>query len=200
MLTSRFTTIGLTLLWSLAIAAGFYALVRYQFAPGVSANAPLQWPSQSQVSLHAQRSTLLMLLHPRCPCSRASVAELSQLMSHESTKLKAYVMFVRPKNAGENWEKTDLWSSAAAIPGVTVIPDIDGKEAERFKSQTSGQTLVYDADGRLLFTGGITAARGHIGDNQGLEKVKAILTKKPEQPASTVVFGCSLITPNCKKE
>ena len=43
------------------------------------------------------------------------------------------------------------------------------------RSKTSGQVVVYDAKGALLFSGGITAARGHMGDNAGRDRITALL-------------------------
>ena len=48
-----------------------------------------------------------------------------------------------------------------------MLRDDDGAEARRFGAETSGQTLLYDARGALAFSGGITGARGHAGDNAG---------------------------------
>src|SRR5205823_6234038 len=83
--------------------------------------------------------------------------------------------FYRPQNAPSDWERTDLYRQAAAIPGVTICRDEEGAEARYFHAATSGQTLLYDEAGRLLFSGGITAARGHEGDNDGQQTLIALL-------------------------
>ena len=74
---------------------------------------------------------------------------------------------------------------------VLVDRDADGVEAARFGAKTSGQALLYAADGRLLFHGGLTPSRGHEGDNEGLRRVTAILDGKAARDESPV-FGCSL--------
>ena len=107
-------------------------------------------------------------------------------------RVSANVVFVRPKGFAEDWEKTDLWTSAALIPGVTVSSDDDGSEARRFGSQTSGQVVVYGTNGRLLFSGGVTAARGHSGDNDGSNSIIARLTGNGLSVEQTPVFGCPL--------
>ena len=88
---------------------------------------------------------------------------------------------------------TDLWRRAAAIKGVTVVQDSEGVEAERFHAATSGYTLLYGSDGRLLFSGGITGARGHAGDNAGRSAIAALLTAEGAPTGTTPVFGCSLL-------
>jgi len=87
-----------------------------------------------------------------------------------------------------------LIHEARLIPGVRVILDPDGKLARRFGVETSGHTLVYGADGKLLFAGGITSSRGHLGDNAGFAAVLEIITNRSIQSARTTtpVFGCEL--------
>ena len=51
---------------------------------------------------------------------------------------------------------------------------------------------VCDADGRLVFSGGITVARGHSGDNAGRSALAALLTDGTAATTKTAVFGCFL--------
>lgn len=126
-------------------------------------------------------------------------------MAHSGGRLAAFVVFVQPPGFNESWTKSDLWSSAGSIPGVTRRID-SGAEAKRFGAATSGDTMVYDPHGRLLFSGGITAARGHYGDNAGESAIVRLLDtpeagglarvayrNKPVVYASTTpVYGCPL--------
>ena len=52
-----------------------------------------------------------------------------------------------------DWERGELWRIASAIPGVHVMADPAGAEAHRFAVSTSGDTLLYGAEGALLFHG-----------------------------------------------
>ena len=78
------------------------------------------------------------------------------------------------------------------IPGVRVLVDVDGREAARFGARTSGTVLVYSPHGALLFAGGITASRGHSGDNLGRDAVVTILDRGQPDRTATPVFGCPL--------
>ena len=49
------------------------------------------------------------------------------------------------------------------MPGVRVFEDPEATTARLFGARVSGQVLLYDAGGKLLFNGGITAFRGHPG-------------------------------------
>ncbi len=136
-----------------------------------------------------------MMLHPHCPCSRASIEELAQIMTRCQGRLNCHVFFVKPTQFPVGWERTDLWRQAAAIPGVTVSCDVAGIEARRFGAATSGQVLLYKPDGQLVFSGGITLARGHEGDNRGHEAVIRFLTEGVGELPCTPVFGCPLFDP-----
>jgi hypothetical protein len=192
------TLLGAT--WLAALAFGGRTLFRYETTPGTVGTVASSWPSVSIVPRQADKPTLLMFAHPHCPCTRASIGELAQIMAHALGKVNAYVLFVKPPNAAADWDDTDLRSTAAAIPGVTVVTDDNGKEAARFGAETSGHTLVFDRNGHLIFTGGITASRGHAGDNAGESSVLAALNQQAIDRARTPVFGCSLTKRNSKEE
>ena len=67
--------------WAVAVVFGMYGLVRYQMTPAAVASiAPAQWPAGVSFSHSSERSTLIMTLHPQCPCSRASLHELAEMI------------------------------------------------------------------------------------------------------------------------
>jgi hypothetical protein len=70
--------------------------------------------------------------------------------------------------------------------------DRDAAESRRFRAETSGDALLYDEHGRLLFSGGITVARGHAGDNAGLGAIEALVRGDTNVRRQTPVFGCAL--------
>lgn len=180
---------------------GLWVLWSYENTPGSSAQPPLQWPADSHIQRQPDRATLVMLVHPHCPCTRASIGELAELMAHCQGRLTASVLFLKPAGFSEEWEQTDLWRSAANIPGVKVLIDDEGVEARRFRAATSGQTMLYDAAGHLLFSGGITGSRGHSGDNAGRSAIVSLVNAGATDRAETFVFGCPLFGPNseCRK-
>jgi hypothetical protein len=114
------------------------------------------------------------------------------MMAHIQGKVSAYVLFLKPDGSSGEWDNTNLRRNAAAIPGVKVLSDIDGIEARRFGVKTSGHTLLYARDGRLLFSGGITDSRGHAGDNTGQRAIESLFNDVNPVRASTFVFGCAL--------
>jgi hypothetical protein len=177
--------------WIAGVAVGMRVLFQYENKPGGIGAASQAWPA-TQIERSSDRPTLVMLAHPRCPCTSASVGELAQIMARLQGRVAAYVLFVKPKGAGRDWDNTDLRRSAEAIPGVKVILDPDGVEARRFGAETSGHTELFGTDGRLLFSGGITASRGHAGDNAGENAIIALVNNQKPARTQTLVFGCSL--------
>jgi hypothetical protein len=140
--------------------------------------------------------TLVVLVHPHCPCTAATISELADLMSECHGKLAATVLMIRPAGMPEGWERTDLWERAAAINGVSVASDAGGAMCRRFGAATSGQALLYAADGRLLFSGGITESRGHRGANAGRSTIASLVAGSADDARSTLtpVYGCPLLS------
>jgi hypothetical protein len=204
---SRLKISALIILWLSLAVAGLSLISDYKGTPGVAAaTPPARFPATSRIKPEAGRPTLVMLAHPHCPCTRASLGELERLMAQTENRAAAYVLFLKPPGFADGWEKTDLWETASAIPGVKAVLDADGKEAELFKAATSGQIFLYDAAEQLIFKGGITGARGHAGDNAGRDAVVALINKteatKTEATqtqaaqSETAVYGCPLFSRN----
>ncbi|HKS16351.1 MAG TPA: hypothetical protein VJU16_03510, partial [Planctomycetota bacterium] len=73
-------------------------------------------------------------------------------------------------------------------------------EARRFGIETSGHVLLFSPGGARLFSGGITSARGHSGDNAGLDLALERLRNPSLPTASTSVFGCLLFGATFEEE
>lgn len=107
-----------------------------------------------------------------------------------ASPVEGRILFFRP--VGADWTPTDLWQRAVAIPGVKATWDEGGVEATRFGAYTSGHTLLFNREGNLLFSGGVTSSRGHVGPSKGNLSLTAWLTPGEVGDAGTLVFGCSL--------
>jgi hypothetical protein len=179
--------------WLAVAGAGFALIANYQSGRGNAGHTALQWPSAANIPLDHSRPTLVMFVHPKCPCSSASMEELNRLLAQCAGRVAPRVLFFKPAGEPESWARTGLWRSAAAMPHVVAQEDPDGKEARLFGAETSGYVALYDTHGRLLFSGGITGSRGHAGDNAGESAVAALLNGQPAGLAQTPVYGCSLL-------
>ena len=179
-------------LWLFAIGIGLIKIYDYEFTPGPQGTLSSQWPTASSIKKPNDMFQFIMVVHPHCPCSRASMGELEKIMAHNQGKVNTYVLFVRPKQFDKTWVMTDLYQQALRIPGVQVIIDDEGRLAELFGATTSGQTFLYDKTGNLIFTGGITESRGHAGDNVGSDTVNALINHRLVSVHKTKFFGCSI--------
>jgi hypothetical protein len=189
------------LIWTIAIAlwlgsagTGLFWLMAYDNTPGASADAPVHWPADSALTPDAAAPTLVMLAHPRCDCTRASLGELAELLARVKFKPRTFVVFIKPGGTASGWEQSGTWEQAKRIPGVTLVRDDDGAEARRFGVHTSGQTLLYDAGGKLLYSGGTTGSRGKPGENAGRADLVALVDGARRPRATRPVFGCPLFS------
>jgi hypothetical protein len=189
---SRVIVTGIGVLWGLAVLAGFGVIHAYESTPGSAAVRRSRWPQASRVCPDPERANLVLLAHPRCPCTRASLDELARIAERCRDAVAVHVVLYRPGGEPPRWGATSLQRRAAAIAGSRLLDDPDGREAARFGAATSGQTFLYDRAGRLVFAGGITAARGQTGNNQGSDAVIALLSGAQAPRADTPVFGCPI--------
>jgi hypothetical protein len=186
----RLLWLATLVLWTVGVGGGLHTLWSYENAAGPSADAPARWPETSRLPRPDGRPVLILALHPQCPCSRATVAELARLVAHTAAPFAIEALVVAPPGFEEALIHSKLWDEATVIPGVHVVRDT-GAEARRFGARVSGQVLAYDGAGRLQFNGGITGSRGHEGDNAGRAAVEALLAGRPHS-LSSFVFGCLL--------
>jgi hypothetical protein len=181
--------------WLTAVTAGFVSLFDYSVGPGAAVAPPARWPAEAPVVLDPARPTLLLFAHPQCPCTRATITELDRLMAHGRDRLVARVLFYDDPRLASRWERSKLAEHAARIPGVQPQADPLGATARLFGAETSGSAVLYAPDGRLLFHGGITASRGHEGDNAGAAAIVDLVGGEVAEVRTTAVYGCALVGP-----
>lgn len=180
-------------LWLILVSAGFALLLQYGATPARTAlRPPERWPAATHVARAASLPTLVQFVHPRCSCTRASLAELERLMTRLAGRAEARVVIVRPRGDEADFDVAALEERVRRIPATVPTTDADGSDSIAFGASASGTTLLYGSDGRLLFAGGITASRGQEGPSLGQERIFALLTNGHADRAGSPVFGCSL--------
>jgi hypothetical protein len=179
--------------WIASALIGIWAMLDYAMTPAATQTAQCVWPAPSRLPLDPLRPTLLMFIHPRCPCSRASLAELEIVAAKCKGRVAARIVFVRPEGGGDDWQKTGLLRAARRVSGAVVAWDANGVEASRFRATTSGEAFLYSPGGELLFQGGLTASRGHQGDNTGRSAVIALVDGKNTDCRRGPTYGCPLL-------
>jgi hypothetical protein len=171
----------------------FGAVQRYAGTSGTSTPLEVAWPSGTVLELAADMPTALIFAHPKCPCTQASIQEFQRIEARHPGAFETVVLFAVPDSASDDWKSTRLVSQARNLRSARIVLDSGGREAARFKASVSGQVLLFANDGRLLYSGGVTPARGHEGDNAGQAAFEHAVTHPDDPAVSFPVFGCGLI-------
>ncbi|MFT7580204.1 MAG: hypothetical protein ACI9MR_001871 [Myxococcota bacterium] len=178
--------------WLIAVGVCCWLLWDYSAQAGEGSKPPTDWPTAATVRPFHRGHTLVMLVHPHCPCSFASLTELASTLRVLEGRLQALVLFAVPKGVPPQWHQTELRERAESLAGVVVIDDLGGQLGRVFGAETSGSTLLYDVDGQLLFEGGLTPSRAHVGDSVGKRRVISLVRGVSDDPARSAVYGCEL--------
>lgn len=91
------------LVWLGCIAFGFGVLLRYETTPSAAAGAPLAWPPSSVLPRDAHLYSLVMFVHPQCPCTAASLSELNVITSR-CHNVKPYIEDMRIFRERDDWQ------------------------------------------------------------------------------------------------
>jgi hypothetical protein len=172
----------------------FGALERYSSTPGAArapeAAAALFLGSQRQPG----RPLLVMVVHPRCPCTEASLAELGDLLARSHGAIDALLLEYQARG----WPPPPATVELGGVR-IPIVPDIDGAVAATLGAETSGHCVFVDAQGKIRFHGGLTLARGHRGRSPAQDAILATAAGGKWSLVSAPVFGCSLAS-DCKPE
>jgi hypothetical protein len=179
-------------LWLAIVVGGALLLQLHATTPGQQDDTPARWPLSSRITHNSSGATLLVFVHPYCPCARATLGELDAIMTACRDKLTAYVIFVVASDENPDWAQNELGQTASVIPGVRAVVDSQAVEAKRFGAQTSGVALFFDEQGMYVFAGGITESRGHAGDNMRPQAIVSSLANRRSKTRRAPTFGCAL--------
>ncbi len=177
------------------MTAGYFVLVSYSTTPKPAHAASDVWPVGASLNYDANRPTFVMFIHPKCPCSVASIRMYEQAVGDRTDALTALFVFTKPADENDSWCHGAAWNMVAEIPNARRCVDQAGRIAAYFGAVCSGETYVYNWGGRLLFHGGITGSRGHEGDCIGTEAIHAIACGRPTRRDTSPVYGCQLVLP-----
>jgi hypothetical protein len=183
------------LIWGSCIAAGLAYLREYETTPGVARPQPTSWQATSKLEFMPGKFNCVMMVHPRCPCSLASLRELRSLVERHPDQIAVHILFWVPSQSGSEWNQTEAWHLASLIPMARLYSDEEGIEAELFGATTSGHTILFQSDGTRIFSGGLTVSRGASNDGSGQQVISRVIDGTKSCERSTPVFGCPLFDP-----
>src|SRR5881394_3410332 len=110
-------------IWLAGILSALWTIEAYKATPGKAGSTPARAPQNTVPDGVPGRLQLIMFVHPQCPCSRASLAELTEILAEEPSAAAVEIVFVRPPGAGSTWNDTPLWTAATQLAGVRVSSD-----------------------------------------------------------------------------
>jgi len=202
LLTARMPVGMLVAGWLLLNSVGLGMFWQYKTTGHQPDGSAVRWPEQTNLLLASDRPTLVMFAHPLCPCTMASLHELTRLLSHGTvtnctvspSTAPPRITFViyQPASAGHEWQTSAFIEAARALPGAEIIWDDRGTIAKKFAATTSGQVQLYHPSGQCLFNGGITRARGHEGENAASIALHSVLQGEESALIQSPVYGCEL--------
>lgn len=169
----------LVFLWTVLAAGGFLLAGKYEWTPGLQTWVPHRGPARS----------LLIALHPNCPCSLALLRELKPLLATAGrpVPLRA-LLYTHPSLP----QQSPLLQELQQFPEIEIISDLHGDRARQLGLHTSGHLIAYGTSGEILFSGGITAGRLSNSPGPAAGILAGILRGRSSIAAKFPVFGCSL--------
>ncbi|EAQ79967.1 hypothetical protein [Blastopirellula marina] len=194
----KWTVSAIVVGWGVALCAVWWSMTAYSYQIDGTALPIVAWPSDANLSIAADRPTVLLFLHPRCPCSAASLTELEQaiLETPAARKPRVLVIAAVPTQYDAQWTETRNVVRGEQLPHASVVIDAGGLESHKFGVVSSGHVMAFAPSGELLFSGGVTQSRGHAGNNTGRASLIRALTGVAFSTAEIPVFGCRLCLPD----
>ena len=174
----------------------------YGGAPASLDEVADDWPHELSIEHATDARTLLFFVHPRCPCTSASIDELASLLQslREEHRPEVRVVVRMPTGVDGDDASTNDWSDSrlrtrlAKLASAPLIDDQGGELALRFGATASGVVLLYDSNGACCYRGGITSSRGHRGPSLARRTLRSIL-EGTVATGRAPVFGCALHGP-----
>jgi len=185
-------------LWLAAVAAGFAVAMRHEKTAAPEHAVASTFPENAICVAPVDKPMLIVFIHPKCPCTRASLEEIAALHRRCGDNLDMQFVFLERGDAPWRSEDTEHWETVRGINAGPAFVDVSGAEHRRFGATTSGETFLFMPDGNLAFHGGVTVGRGHSGTSAGRIAIEAIVmnpTASAQTPPRTKVYGCLLESP-----
>jgi len=185
-------------LWCVLVGACLGWQLSYEASPGEVGPVPETCPETLRGLRTPGRALAVLALHPRCPCSAASVAEFERAAARLHGTVDLVVLVTSPTSGDTDWTESPTVARARLIPGTRVNVDYTGSSCDTLGMRTSGHVVAYDAAGCLVFSGGLTPGRGQAGTSASLNTLLGTFAPAPDaagDAAHAPIFGCRLVAP-----
>ena len=163
----------------------------YEHIPDIQGDAPHVWPRDSLLTSGGENGTLIVFVHPNCPCSRGALQTIADAVRTSQDAVPRIYVVLSASGLDVTLPSENL-ALAQRIPSAETRFDGAMSEAHRFGATTSGTVYFFDGASQLRFSGGISAGRGDSFDN-GFAVALFEAIRQPEFTLVTApVFGCPL--------
>lgn len=157
----------------------------YESTPGAT--------GQAVATTSANHWKLVMVAHPDCPCTSASLQGLASAAPKLPKGAEVTVVFVGDRPT----EPTKNMHLASGILGAKSEWRTAKVAEQRYGARTSGTLVIYRPDGKVAYDGGITPGRGVLANDFAWRQIDRVITGKPTLETSPV-YGCALSSEETK--
>jgi hypothetical protein len=181
----HFCILIIVVFWIICTGFFYRQMLNFDITPGVaSLNPPATWPTEFH------KPTLIVFLHPKCTCSAASLTQIAKLQSRLPDRFQTILVLWQPSNGNSEWANLPQ-PDFGQLADYKLVLDKEGRMARKFDAHTSGQSFLYDADGQIRFSGGLTSTRGDSESGPAFSTLAQLIAKQ-DSSKTAPVFGCSL--------
>ena len=178
--------------WAMALLVGGYLLTDYSLDAQTKAKSVANWPESCRLPVFEGELHVVVFMHPKCVCSRSTLVELKRALQRTKAAPQISFVFYCPADQELAWAQDELWALTEGVKNSEPMVDLNGDEAKKFGVQVSGHVMLFGQSNERIFSGGITSARGHEGDNLGGRMLAAFLDGENPPGAEPPPFGCRL--------
>lgn len=179
--------------WVVGVGFTFWSNYKFETTPGKASGFVETAPTGSDLHFAADQFNWITFIHPQCACSKATLENLRQMNNDFKNKnVKFHVVFFAPDQKNENLEKSEYVQAAEQLSHTEIYFDPKLKEFNFYDAETSGQSFLFNAERKLVFKGGITEARGHLGESLSMRRIASLVTgsSSNEKLIESPTFGC----------
>jgi hypothetical protein len=180
-------------LWGASIAAATSSFWSYSQIGDMPSGLLPSAERIAAVGLEPGCITLIIGLHPHCPCTRGISEELNRLAA-ESEDYRFVVLASCPQDAMSSWMDTPSIRELERLPRTRIIADECGMIASSLGMIRSGHVIVIGADGFPRYSGGMTSSPLHSLGRPAREAATEVAVGTPLSATTAMVFGCPLVS------
>lgn len=184
--------VAMLVVWSIIILSMSIGFDAYAVRSGDA--QPGSWATSVFPDVDDQQPWLVMTVHPECACTELAMASLAESLRDQQVRVSVYVAMPETATPAQRQQCRDVWQVYREYSGQMQVCQVTPAAMQAAGAYTSGEVWVYGPHGQQWFRGGVTPARGHVGNCLGLQSVIVALRTSMAQ-SSAPVFGCALGTP-----